>query len=196
MKTRPYHHGDLRAALLARAERTLRDKGPGALSLRQLARDIGVSHAAPGRHFKDKQALLDALAREGFDRLGAVMAAAREEAGGSFADRVAAVGRAYVGFATANAALLDLMYSVKHDPAASRELVDAAHGLAGFAMELIEDGQRAGEVREGPAEPIGLPVMSALHGFAALAVTGAVPVEEIEQGLGDTVGFILRGCAP
>ena len=57
-ESRPYHHGDLRAALLAAAERTLRDKGVGSLSLRELAREVGVSHAAPGRHFKDKQALL------------------------------------------------------------------------------------------------------------------------------------------
>ncbi|MFD1657544.1 TetR/AcrR family transcriptional regulator [Streptomyces caeni] len=196
MKTRPYHHGDLRAALLARAERMLRDKGPGALSLRELARGIGVSHAAPSRHFKDKQALLDALALEGFGRLAAVMTAAREEAGGSFADRMVAVGRAYVGFATDNAVLLDLMYAVKHDPAASRELTDASYWLAGFAMRMIEDGQRTGEVREGPAERIGLPVMSALHGFAALVVSGALHTEEIDQGLADTVGFILRGCAP
>ena len=66
-ETRPYHHGDLRSALLAAAERTLRDKGTSAsLSLRELARDIGVSHAAPGRHFKDKQALLNALALVGY----------------------------------------------------------------------------------------------------------------------------------
>lgn len=68
-ETRPYHHGDLRSALLAAAERTLRDKGTASLSLRELARDLGVSHAAPGRHFKDKQALLNALALVGYDRM-------------------------------------------------------------------------------------------------------------------------------
>ena len=56
---RRYHHGDLRSALLRSAECALREKGAAALSLRELARDLGVSHAAPGRHFKDKQALLD-----------------------------------------------------------------------------------------------------------------------------------------
>ena len=66
---RPYHHGNLRAALLAQAERTLADGGD--LSLRELARQIGVSHAAPRRHFAGKQALLDALAEDGFERLGA-----------------------------------------------------------------------------------------------------------------------------
>ncbi|MGW3141017.1 TetR/AcrR family transcriptional regulator, partial [Streptomyces sp. NPDC001139] len=72
-RTRRYHHGDLRAALLARAEQTLRERGPGDLSLRELARDLGVSHAAPSRHFKDKQTLLDALAQTGFERLREVL---------------------------------------------------------------------------------------------------------------------------
>ena len=73
---RPYHHGNLRSELLEQAERVLADRGAGALSLRELAREIGVSHAAPRRHFADKQALLDALAEDGFDRLGAELRAA------------------------------------------------------------------------------------------------------------------------
>ena len=62
---RPYHHGNLRAALLESAERTLSQSGASELSLRELARQVGVSHAAPRRHFADKQALLDALAEDG-----------------------------------------------------------------------------------------------------------------------------------
>lgn len=196
MQTRPYHHGDLRAALLSRAEQTLRDNGPGALSLRELSRDLDVSHAAPRRHFRDKQALLDALALAGFDRLQAELTAALTEAGGSFGDRVGAIARAYVDFATGNAALLDLMYTVKHDPAASEALVAASGGLRMLATELVEDGQRRGEARQGPVEHIALPFMTALHGFAVLAVSGMLPAEEAGQGLEDTVAFILRGCAP
>jgi len=69
MTDRPYHHGHLRDALLAEAERTLREQGVEQLSLRDLARQAGVSHAAPRRHFADRQALLDALAGAGFARL-------------------------------------------------------------------------------------------------------------------------------
>ena len=75
--SRPYHHGNLRAALLEQAERTLADGGD--LSLRALARQVGVSHAAPRRHFAGKQALLDALAEDGFERLGAELRAALAE---------------------------------------------------------------------------------------------------------------------
>ena len=60
MTARPYHHGNLRQALLDAAERTVRERGVEALSLRELAREVGVSHGAPRRHFPDRQALLDA----------------------------------------------------------------------------------------------------------------------------------------
>src|SRR5688572_19451527 len=115
--TRPYHHGDLRAALLGRAEDTLERTGIAGLSLRELARDVGVSHGAPRRHFADKDALLTALAEDGFARLGASLAAATA-AGGSFADRLHATAHAYVGFATTHPALLDLMFAAKHRPTA------------------------------------------------------------------------------
>ncbi|UUU32154.1 TetR/AcrR family transcriptional regulator [Streptomyces sp. CA-210063] len=196
MKCRPYHHGDLRTALLVRAEQALQEKGPTELSLRELARDIGVSPAAPSRHFKSKQALLDALALRGFDRLVAMLISAGEEAGESFAELLTVVTRAYMEFAAANPALLELMYSVKHDPIASPELAKALQRMPAIADQLIEEGQRRGEVREGPVDEIGPPVVAALHGYATLAIVGAVPADRIERGLEDMVAFVLRGCAP
>lgn len=86
----------------------MRDKGSGDLSLRELAREAGVSPAAPSRHFATKRALLDALALDG--------------AGESFAEQIAALTRTYLEFAADNPALLDLMYSVKYDSGASPEL--------------------------------------------------------------------------
>ncbi|MFC9234090.1 TetR/AcrR family transcriptional regulator [Streptomyces decoyicus] len=194
MQTRRYHHGDLRAALLTRAEQTLREKGPGALSLRELARDLGVSHAAPSRHFKDKQALLDALALAGFERLDEALAASRA-AGETFADRLGGLVRAYVDFALANAELLDLMYTVKHDPAASEALITAAQRLGAMAGELVAEGQRSGEVREGPVDDIGMPVFTTLHGFASFAVSGVLSAEAVESGLDAVIAYMVRGCA-
>ena len=196
MTNRPYHHGDLPAALLARAEQTLREKGAGALSLRELAREIGVSPAAPSRHFKSKQALLDALALTGFERLAEAIAASQEGAGEAFADRLAAAARAYVGFAVANAALLDLMFSVKHSPEASEAVGATAHRWSDHLLELIGDGQRRGEVREGQLERVALPIFAALHGYAGLTVSGVLPPELAEHGLNDLIASILRGCAP
>ncbi|MER5767357.1 TetR/AcrR family transcriptional regulator [Streptomyces sp. NPDC001985] len=195
-RTRPYHHGDLRAALLARAEETLGDRGPAALSLRELARDLGVSHNAPSRHFKDKEALLDALALGGYERMTETMLAARRGAGESCREKLEAVARAYVGFSRENAALLDLMCSVRKDARASAALLEAGRRWAELIEGLMREGQRQGEVREGPLEWIGVPVFAALHGFAGLAATGMIPPEAAERGLDEAIAFILRGCAP
>lgn len=198
MHTRPrrYHHGDLRAALLTRAEETLKEKGPGALSLRELARDLGVSHAAPSRHFKDKQALLDALALAGFERFGAALAASQKTAGESFADQLGALARAYVGFSTANAELVDLMFSVKHDPEASAALREAVRGMGALVVGVITEGQRRGEVREGPLEAVAAPLFSAFHGFASLALSGTLPADQVDTALEYVIAHTLRGCAP
>src|SRR5690349_24494150 len=106
VSSRPYHHGNLRPALLAAAEGALASGGD--LSLRALAREVGVSHAAPRRHFADKQALLDALAEDGFERLGTAF---RETASGDFEARMLAFAREYVRFAVEHATLLDLMWA-------------------------------------------------------------------------------------
>lgn len=104
--------------------------------------------------------------------------------------------RAYMEFGAANPALLELMYSVKYDPIASPELAEASQQMPALADQLIEEGQRRGEVREGPADEINLPVVAALHGCATLAIAGAFPADRIERGLEDMVAFVLRGCAP
>jgi AcrR family transcriptional regulator len=196
MKARPYHHGDLRAALLALAEETLRERGPAELSLRELAREAGVSPAAPSRHFKTKQALLDALALEGFQRLTAALDVSLEQAGESFAHRLSGLARTYLVFATTNTALLDLMYGRKHDPDATAELVAATHRLKNLATDVIATGQRRGEVRPGPLDRQAVPLMVALQGLTALALSGGFTEEQLAQGVDETIAFILRGYAP
>ena len=147
---RPYHHGNLRSALLSCAERTLSEHGAQNLSLRELARQVGVSHAAPRRHFADKQSLLDALAQDGFERLGQELRAAMEAAGSDFHARLLAFAQTYVRFATQHAALLELMFAGKHRPGAAESLRAAAdrafeaplalfaEGLAQVAAEALE----------------------------------------------------------
>ena len=196
MKTGPYHHGALREALLARAEQALEDKGPGELSLRELARDLGVSPAAPARHFRTKRALFEALALDGLNRLWTALVAAKDEAGESFADRLTSLTRTYLHFAAANPALLDLMYSIKYDVTNSPDLAAAWQRMPTLSIQVIRDGQRRGEVREGPVEEIHGPLFAAMHGFVTLAVAGPLSPGTTEQGLKDVVAFIRRGCAP
>lgn len=113
IESRPYHHGDLRRALVEAARRLLEAEGPSALSLRAVAREAGVSPAAPYHHFKDKAELLDAVAREGWEILNHQMAEARKAAVGPH--KLTALGIAYVCFARDNPALYRVMYDAARD---------------------------------------------------------------------------------
>lgn len=112
MTAKPFHHGNLRAVLLEQAEAMLRREGVDGLSLRELARQADVSHGAPRSHFIDRQALLDALAVQGFNRLTDSVRAVLQGPG-PFEERFRLVGRAYVDFAVEDAALMELMFAAK-----------------------------------------------------------------------------------
>ncbi len=195
MADRPYHHGDLRSALLASAERTLADRGPAALSLRELAREAGVSHAAPGRHFKDKQALLDALALSGFQRLRSALEQALGSGAGSDTEAaLLALARAYLGFALSNPALLDLMYARKHDTDISEQLATAVGDLLDIVLNAIAEGQATGQIREGDPAAITFTVASALHGLASFS--GGNTAEDVDGHLRSVVGLLMSGLSP
>ncbi|MFE6624123.1 TetR/AcrR family transcriptional regulator [Streptomyces sp. NPDC057740] len=194
-ETRPYHHGDLRAALLAAAERTLRDKGAAALSLRELAREVGVSHAAPGRHFKDKQALLNALALTGYERLAQTLDAAEDPAL-PLEPRLTALARAYLGFAIDNAALLELMYARKHEPDASEQMAAAVEATVGSLVRVLADAQRRGEIIDGDPEELNLVTGAALHGVAAFISAGWLTPEAALAGVEGLVHHLLHGLKP
>jgi AcrR family transcriptional regulator len=189
---RPYHHGNLRAALLGQAEQTLRQQGLDGLSLRELARQTGVSHAAPRRHFADRQALLNALAESGFARLGGQLRAAAENAGEDYEARLRATATAYLGFAIHDAALLELMFAGKH-----REHAGALHEAADHAfsviLELIEEGQANGLLEPGDPERIGILLFATMQGIAALATAGMIAPEQVDSLATDATGRFLHG---
>ncbi|MGD1935630.1 MAG: TetR/AcrR family transcriptional regulator [Candidatus Phaeomarinobacter sp.] len=105
-----YHHGNLRQDLLQRAAEVIAGDGIEKLSLRALARDLGVSHSAPARHFKDKTALLSALAEESYTRVVAELDAAMEAAGSDAMARYNAIGKALVAFALERPAYFRAMF--------------------------------------------------------------------------------------
>jgi AcrR family transcriptional regulator len=193
LSVRPYHHGSLRSALLAAAERTLRERGSGQLSLRELARQIGVSHGAPRRHFADRQALLDALAEDGFVRLGIELRAAASGAGGDFSARLKAATAAYVRFATDDAALLELMFAGKHREGAAALQVAAERTFA-LMLELIEQGQAEGALEPGDPERVGLLLFATMQGIAALETSGILAPERRDELVADAVTRFLRGA--
>jgi AcrR family transcriptional regulator len=193
---RPYHHGNLREALLDRAEDTLRERGAQELSLRELAREVGVSHAAPRRHFADKQALLDALAEEGFDRLGNELRAAMDGAGGDFESRLDAFARAYVQFATRDAALLELMFAGKGSPDAAESLRTAADRAFEAPLALIAEGQASGMVVPGDTEHVARTAWASLHGLAAMVNAGLLDPAELDDVVPAAVDRMVHGLRP
>jgi AcrR family transcriptional regulator len=189
---RPYHHGNLRAALLAQAERTVRERGVQELSLRELAREVGVSHGAPRRHFPDRQALLDALSEAGFARLGADLRRAADGAGEDFEARLRATAAAYVRFATRDAALLELMFAGKLGEE-SGTLQAASERAFAVMLELIEQGQAQGALESGEPERVGLVLFATIQGIAALVTGGMVLAEQLDELLADAIAHFLRG---
>ncbi|MEV7590335.1 TetR/AcrR family transcriptional regulator [Streptomyces sp. NPDC089922] len=190
----PYHHGNLRAALLERAEAVLASQGADSLSLRGLARDLGVSHAAPGRHFRDRRALLDALAVTGFHRLNERMRA-EADAPGPVTDRLAGLGRAYVDFAVAHAPLLSLMFTAKHADESTPELRELGHRSLEIAAGLITDAQREGAVRAGDPGRLAQVAFSTLHGLALLAVGSLLEDTPLPEATELALDVLLTGLA-
>ena len=187
-----YHHGNLRATLLNAAERSLRQHGADQLSLRELAREAGVSHAAPRRHFPDRQALLDALVEAGFARLDTELRAALSGAGENFEARLHAVAAAYLRFATEDAALLELMFAGKHREGADR-LVAAAAVPFGLMSDVIAQGQAEGVLAPGDLGRVGIVLLATLHGIATL-INGGLVVPTLLDGIVETaVNQFIRG---
>jgi AcrR family transcriptional regulator len=192
MANRPYHHGNLRAALLAEAERTLREQGIEALSLRDLARQAGVSHAAPRRHFADRQALLDALAETGFARLGEEMRAAIDGAGEDYEAQLRAVATGYVRFATRDPALMELMFTAKNAER-SATLREASARLFTAFGDLIRQGQQAGALPPGDPQRLRLLLIATLQGIAALITSGRAPAGQADALITDAVALFTHG---
>ena len=193
---RPYHHGNLREALLLAGEQALETGGAQNLSLRELAREVGVSHAAPRRHFPDKQALLDALAFSGWERLGPALSTAVATAGDDFDARMLGLARAYVAFATRHPALVALMFATKHQDGAAPELAAAGERALAPALTAVADGQAAGAVVGGDPERVAIVAFAALQGLVALANNGMLDGAPLDETLDEVVERLVLGLRP
>ena len=188
----PYHHGNLRAALLEAAGRKIEQAGAAGLSLRELARELGVSHGAPRPHFPDKQALLDALAVQGLERLGGELDAGLGQASGSFDQRLTAFARIYVRFATQHPALLALMFARKDDP--GRPELRAANDRAFAAPSaLIAAAIDSGEIDSDDPDRIAMAVLATLQGLAAIIASDMIGDRPASQVISGTVQTLIHG---
>ena len=163
--TRPtYHHGDLRAAILTEAARLVDERGADRVSLRELAREAGVSHAAPAHHFTDRRGLFTALAAQGFELLAVALAEARPR----FLDAALA----YVRFAIEHPGHYRVMFDKSLVDPSSRELA-AAQAAAGAELSR---GVASLPDQHAQADPSGaeLAAWSLVHGFSMLWLNDAV----------------------
>lgn len=173
-----YHHGDLRRALLDAALDAIAEGGPAALSLRALARRLGVSHAAPAHHFADKAGLLTAVAAEGYRLLGAALRAADERAG-SYLE----LGVAYVHFAVTHQSHFVVMFRPELYNSGAPEVIEARE-----ATEKLLYGPVA-RLAEHPLQ-VGVAAWSLVHGLATLYLNGNLPPQ-----LGDDPEQFARASA-
>ena len=193
---RPYHHGNLREALLRAAEERLVAVGIQDISLRELSRELGVSHTSPRRHFAGKQALLDALAQRGFERFDDALARATRPRGQTFTTRLTKLTRAYVSFALKHPALLGLMFEAKHRPDAPRELLEASEKAFAHARATLAEGQAAGEVVPGDPWRLSLVVFASMQGLIGLSTNGRFKGIPLDRLAGELVKRIILGLRP
>lgn len=199
---RPYHHGDLRRALVAAALDLVRTRGAEGFTLREAARQVGVSQTAPYRHFATREALLAAVAEEGFralhHRLEETGAAA---AGPDPLPRLRALGEATFEFYVADAARFRVMFG----PAARKDrypaLAEAWGRVNALLLEALVACQRAGEIREGDPLELGLTTAAMVHGLAALVADGqlgdvAARPEDAREVYRRARAVLFRGLHP
>jgi len=180
-KSKPrYHHGDLRRSLIDASLALIAEEGFSALTLREVARRAGVTHAAPYRHFEDKEALLAAVAEEGFRAMTAQMHERMSRENGP-AERLAACGVAYVLFAVRHPAHFRVMFGPHFArPALHEGLSTEGSNAFGLLVQSIIQGQQMGVLREGEPLPLALGAWSLVHGLASLLVDGVL--EHAGQG--------------
>lgn len=184
----PYHHGALRDALLAAGRELLSERGADAFSLSELARRVGVSTAAPYRHFADRDTILDALADEGYVTFHAAL---REAVAGAAdpGDAVTRIGVAYLRFAAEHPAVFTIMFR-------DREGRPAEYGPPSFQTFLgaVMTAQQEGYLTDRlPAHSTARSIWSALHGAAVLDSVGGfsklgigAPLEDLATELLDS----------
>lgn len=170
--TAPYHHGNARSALLAAAERLLKNGQISALSLRAIAENAGLSRQAPYNHFEDKADLLAELAKQGFERLTQELLAV----GGTNdpRDLLAKAGAVYLRFARERPALFQLMFS--RDLVELREHPSTMEAAKGSYDVLKQAVARA--VPESQVPERALAAWSMVHGYAVLEANGAVAKDD------------------
>ncbi|CAN5882952.1 TetR-like C-terminal domain-containing protein [soil metagenome] len=167
---KPYHHGELREALVVAGRKLLEEKGLRGFTLRECARRASVSHAAPAHHFASIDDLLAEIATRGYHDLKSAMSAEAGRSEGDATARLVGQGVGYMAFAAANPVLFQLMFSRESNRFETPSLADAARSAYRLQREAVEAAipQASNEVKERMADF----AWSSVHGFITLVLEG------------------------
>ena len=172
MPRKRYHHGNLRSALIKIGKGILNDEGIEALTLRRVAREAGVSAAAPYRHFKDKQAVLAAISETGFRELCLSIENANEGKPGD----LDAAGRAYLAFSQENPETYRLMFAkqIARDAKSHPDLQESSENIFFGLVDVVETGIQSGRIVPANSERLALSAWALFHGIAMLINDGMI----------------------
>lgn len=170
VKKSKYHHGDLRKTLIDVSVDLIGKQGIDALNLRGLAVLAGVSSGAPYHHFADRGDLLAAIAQEGFEALEAAMVSEGDAAIGGTSERLEALGRAYVLFATSHRGHFRVMFRGDTHSDGDAALKTTSERAFQLLYKAIEACQKAGTAPLGDPQPLVLHAWATVHGLATLCV--------------------------
>jgi len=194
MASTPYHHGDLKNALIKAGTEILASEGLGGLSLRKVAKQAGVSHAAPYAHFKDKQALIAAISTEGFKQLYTQIESVKETYQANPESLLIETAWAYVQFALNEPDRFKLMFSSalemeKEYP----DFVESSQRAFRQVLDIVEICQGANILKSGDSELIALSLWGTVHGFISLLLEGQISHRILEKApLKDILVSIIR----
>jgi len=170
-----YHHGDLKADLIRQALKIINKQGVTALTIRKVANQANVSHTACYRHFKSKEALLAAIASQGFEFFLAEMKKDYSETQSAL-ENFKASGQGYIRFAQQHPEHYSLMFSSFKAYAEDDTLVEKSQAAFDFLLYLIRNCQQEQSIRQGDPYQLALVAWAGLHGFCDLNLFEAYPL--------------------
>jgi AcrR family transcriptional regulator len=167
-----YHHGDLKQALVEAGAQLIEIDGISGISLRAVAKHAGVSHSAPYRHFKDKNALLSGIADVGFQQLAQSLRQSIEKNPDNPREQLLESGVAYIRLALRYRQMHNLMFGGVIKKQANDDTAATSDTAFLGLVQIIENGQLSGVYKQGDVKVLALTAWSLVHGYAMLASTG------------------------
>jgi AcrR family transcriptional regulator len=181
MKSKTYHHGNLKEALISAGLDILSEKGMEGLSLRNVAKKVGVSHTAPYNHFPDKQALLAAISTAGHEQLHQTLLDTFEKFKHSSPDIIAEIAWSYLQFALDDPDKFKLMFSgALEEERAHPAYIEISRNNVSLLEEIIVFCQNKGQLEKGRVENIAIKLWSLVHGFTYLMLENQFPIEHLQ----------------